>query len=90
MNPILPTLQLDKSAYTRVQFIYIEKAIPEGETRTHSWNRSLATNSSELRPVLRERALGIENSCGPKGPNEQPRPQGLLVFQYGDGMLENE
>ena len=90
MNPILPTLQLDKSAYTRVQFIYIEKATPEGETRTHSWNRSLATNSSELRPVLRERALGIENSCGPKGPNEQPRPQGLLVFQYGDGMLENE
>ena len=25
---------------------------------THAWNRSLATNSSELRPVLRERALG--------------------------------
>ena len=26
--------------------------------------------------MLRERAPGIENSCGP---NEQPRPQGLLV-----------
>ena len=25
---------------------------------TYGWNRSLATNSSELRPVLRERALG--------------------------------
>ena len=34
-------------------------ATPEGEEHIHAWNRALASNWSELRPVLRERALGI-------------------------------
>ena len=59
MNPILPPLQPNWTNLLTHVFIYIEKATPKGETHTHSWNRSLAANSSELRPVLRERALGI-------------------------------
>ena len=62
MNPILPPLQPNWTNLLTHVFIYIEKATPEGETHTHSWNRSLATNSSELRPVLHERALAIVSS----------------------------
>ena len=68
MNPILPPLQPNWTNLLTHVFIYIEKATPEGETHTHSWNRSLAANSSELRPVLRERALGIAFLC-PVGVN---------------------
>ena len=59
INPIPPPLQANWTNLLTHMFIYIKKAIPEGETHAHSWNRSLATNSSELRPVLHERALGI-------------------------------
>ena len=59
MNPILPSLQPNWTNLLTHVFIYIKKATPEGETHTHSRNRSLPTNSLELRPVLRERALGI-------------------------------
>ena len=58
-KPILPPLQPNWTNSLTHVFIYIEKATPEEETHTHSWNRSLAINSSELRPVLCERALGI-------------------------------
>ena len=61
MNPILPPLQPNWTNLLTQVLIYAQKAIPEGETHTDAWNRALASNWSESRPVLRERALGIGN-----------------------------
>ena len=61
MNPILPPLQPNWTNLLTHVFIYTQIATPEGETHTDAWNRALASDRSELRPMLRERALGIGN-----------------------------
>ena len=58
MNPILPPLQPNWTNLLTHVFIYIEKATPEGETHTHSWNRSLSTLLVRIKACVTRASTG--------------------------------
>ena len=62
-NPILPPLQSNWINSLALGLIFTQKATPEVETHTYARKRVFASNWSELRPVSREQALGIEMPC---------------------------
>ena len=62
-NPILPSLQSNWINSLALVLIFTQKATPEVETHTYARKRVFASNWSELRPVSREQALGIEMPC---------------------------
>ena len=62
-NPILPSLQSNWINSLALVLIFTQKATPEVETHTYARKRVFTSNWSELRPVSREQALGIEMPC---------------------------
>ena len=58
MNPILPPLHPNWTNLLTHVFIYIEKATPEGETHTHSWNRSLGTLLVRIKACVTRASTG--------------------------------